>query len=71
MLQDVFCYSVYSDGNNHILKLKFDYIKHHTVIAFPTAIFLKESPEAIAYEITSRNSPDILSKSICVTNKEN
>lgn len=71
MLQDVFCYSVYSDGNNHILKLKFDYIKHHTVIAFPTAIFLKESPEAIAYEITSRNSPDIISRSICVTNKEN
>ena len=47
-------------------KVKFDYIKHHTVIAFPTPIFLQQVPTEIEYTITSQNSPDILSGKILV-----
>ena len=49
-----------------IMKVKFDYIKHHTVIAFPTPIFLQQVPTEIEYTITSQNSPDILSGKILV-----
>lgn len=48
------------------MKVKFDYIKHHTVIAFPTPIFLQQVPTEIEYTITSQNSPDILSGKILV-----
>jgi len=60
----VLCYVIYSDEQNYILKLKFDYIKHHTTVAFPAAIFLKNAPSTIAYKISSRNSADIIRGSI-------
>lgn len=65
-LRDVFCYEIYSDEQNYILKLKFDYIKHHTTVAFPVAIFLKNAPSTISYKISSRNSADVLSGDISV-----
>ena len=60
MLEDIFCYTVYSDEQHDIIKLKFDYIKHHTAIAFPTGILLKRIPNTVQYEITSRNCADII-----------
>lgn len=58
-LADVFCYSVYSKGENYVVKLNIDYLKHHTAVAFPTVIMLKDTIEEIPYKITSKNSPDI------------
>lgn len=40
-LNDVFCYSIYSSGDNYIAKLKVDYIKHNTTVAFPSILFVK------------------------------
>ena len=40
-LNDVFCYSIYSSGDNYIVKLKVDYIKHNTTVAFPSVLFVK------------------------------
>lgn len=67
-LLNVFCYDCYFDEPNYILKLKFDYIKHHTTVAFPTAIFLKSTADSISYTITSRNSADIIHGTINIVN---
>ena len=66
-LADVFCYSCFDEGEKYIVKLKFDYIKHNTTIAFPSVIFLKETLESIPYTITSKNSPKVISGEIKIT----
>lgn len=66
-LADVFCYSCFDEGEKYIVKLKFDYIKHNTIIAFPSVIFIKEPFEAIPYTITSKNSPEVVSGEIKIT----
>lgn len=65
-LEDVFCYDVYVEGNECIVKLKFDYIKHHTTVSFPAAILLKEKVASIPYTITSKNSADIIEGELVV-----
>ena len=59
-LRSIFCYSIYREGEQYVLRLKFDYIKHHTAVAFPTPIFVKRAPNEIVYEITSKNSSDVI-----------
>lgn len=59
-LKDIFCYSIYSSGDNYIVKLKVDYIKHNTTVAFPSVLFVKEEFAEIPYQITSKNNSDIV-----------
>lgn len=66
-LADVFCYSCFDEGEKYVVKLKFDYIKHNTTIAFPSVIFINEPFEAIPYTITSKNSPDVVFGEIKIT----
>lgn len=65
-ITDIYCYEIFAEKDQCIVKVKFDYIKHHTVIAFPTPIFLQQIPTEIEYTITSQNSPDILSGKLLV-----
>lgn len=65
-IADIYCYEIFAENDQYIVKVKFDYIKHHTVIAFPTPIFLQQIPTEIEYTITSQNSPDILSGKLLV-----
>ena len=65
-LNDVFCYFVYEEGDGYLIKLKFDYIKHHTVVAFPTVLFIQEPTGSIDYTITTKNAPDAVAASIAV-----
>ena len=58
-LGDVFCYSVFEEGDLYIVKLKVEYIKHNTTIAFPSIIFIKDVCSSIDYTITSKNSPEV------------
>lgn len=58
-LNNIFCYSIYPQGDKYIIKLKVDYIKHNTVVAFPTVLFIKEPIEEITYKITSKDNPNI------------
>ena len=60
-------YSCFDEGEEYIVKLKFDYIKHNTTIAFPAIIFINESFKSIPYTITSKNSPEIVSGKIKIT----
>ncbi|MBM6914980.1 hypothetical protein H6B33_06135 [Gemmiger formicilis] len=66
-IADIYCYEIFAEKDRCIMKVKFDYIKHHTVIAFPTPIFLQKAPTEIEYTITSKNSPDILLGKLLVT----
>ena len=66
-LADVFFYSCFDEGENFIVKLNFDYIKHNTTIAFPSVIFIKEPFGSIPYTITSKNSPKVISGEIKIT----
>lgn len=59
-LSDVFHYARYDNGTNYTLKLKIDYIKHHTSVAFPTILLLKGEVSEIPYRITSKNNPNIV-----------
>ena len=59
-MNNIFCYEVYEDSSFYVIKLKFDYIKHHTIIAFPTPLFIKNAPTEILYSITSQNSATII-----------
>ena len=59
-LDDIFCYSIYPSGDNYILKLKVDYIKHNTSVAFPSVLFLTEVITGIPYIITSMSNRDIV-----------
>lgn len=57
-LEDVFCYEVFEDGEEYVIKLKVDHLKYHKTVAFPAALLLKENPEAINYTITSKNTAE-------------
>lgn len=70
-LNSVFCYSIYENGDNYILKLKVDYIKHNTTVAFPTIIFVKGEVDEIPYKITSQNNPDIVEGVLKIKKSEN
>lgn len=59
-LKGVFCYAFYSSENKYIVKLKVDYIKHNTTVAFPTVLFVKNEIVEIPYKITSKNNPDVV-----------
>lgn len=68
-LLNIFPYEVYPDKENYICKLRFDYIKHHTVVAFPTPLLLKGIPKEIMYTITSKNAADVIHGTISVVDK--
>ena len=65
-LEDVFCYEVFEDGVDCVIKLKVDHLKHHKTVAFPAALLLKEKPEVINYTITSKNTAEVISGQISV-----
>lgn len=54
-LNNVFCYSIYSNDDKYIVKLKVDYIKHNTTVAFPSVLFVKDRIIEIPYKITATN----------------
>lgn len=67
-LMDVFNYAVYVSENKYIIKLKVDYIKHNTTVAFPTVLFIKNEITEIPYRITSKNNPNIVEGTLTVQN---
>ena len=59
-LNSIFCYSIYTNDDNYIVKLKVDYIKHNTTVAFPSILFIKDEIFEIPYKISSKNNPNIV-----------
>ena len=54
-----FEYTFYKEDDHVSLKLSVDYIKHHTAVAFPAVIFVKQDISSISYTISSKKLPDI------------
>ncbi len=65
-LDNIFCYDIFDDGTYFVVKLKFDYLKHHTAVSFPAAVPLRHKPETIRYTITSKNSAEIITEELLV-----
>lgn len=49
---------IFDNGEYYIAKLKFDYIKHNTAVAFPSVILLHHELKEIPYVITSKHSAE-------------
>ena len=69
-LNDVFCYQNYEQGDSYVVKLKIDYIKHHTNIAFPSVFFVRGIDCEIPYSITSKHNPRIAEGTIKIINEQ-
>lgn len=67
---DVFCYSIYPDNDKFIIKLKVDYIKHNTTVAFPSILFINGIISEIPYKITSKNNPNVMEGILKVSTAE-
>lgn len=67
-LNRVFSYSIYPDEDKYIIKLKVDYIKHNTTVAFPSILFIKDEFPEIPYTITSKNNPDVVKGALKISN---
>ncbi len=65
-LNDLFDYKRYQNSACIIIKLKVDYVKQHTSIAFPSKLFVRESLKRIAYKITSKHGPEIIEGTLTV-----
>lgn len=61
---DALKYEIFVKENTIILKIHFDYLKHNSVVAFPSPILLKEIPKLLKYKIKSKYFPDIVSGTI-------
>lgn len=59
-LKDALWYDVYEDRDDYVLKVKFDYLKHNTTASFPAVVLVKDRASEIKYEITSKNSPNVI-----------
>ena len=53
-------YDTYILGDKYILKVKFDYIKHNSSIAFPVVLLFNDMIDKIEYTITSRNCIEVI-----------
>ncbi len=58
-MENVFCYSVFTQGACKVVKLKFDYVKHNTIVAFPTPLFITADVKSVSYKITSKHNPAV------------
>ena len=58
-LENIFEYTFYKEDDHVSLKLSVDYIKHHTAVAFPTVIFVKQDISSIPYTISSKKLQDV------------
>ena len=54
-LSSAFEYEFFLEGNTVVVKLHVDYIKHNTVVAFPSVIFVSERLSQFDYSIKSKN----------------
>lgn len=66
-LSDAFGFDVYLTDENYIVKIKFDYIKHNTSVAFPAIILLFDDISEIPYTITSKHCAEKVNGTILVT----
>lgn len=68
-INDTFYYDVFEQGNDRIIKIKFDYIKQHTSTSFPSIVFVKDGLKSITYRISSKHNSEIVEGIISTANE--
>ena len=68
-LERIFCYEHFSKDDCDIFKFHINYIKHNTTMAFPSVLTLKEVPESIEYEISSKFVANIVKGKIEISSE--
>lgn len=56
--ENIFYYKPFDGADNDILTFHIDYLKHHTVMAFPSVLLFNKVPPYIEYEIRSKRLPE-------------
>lgn len=68
-LDRIFCYGFFSKDDCDIFTFHINYLKHNTTMAFPSVLILKEVPESIEYEISSKFVADIVKGKIEISSE--
>lgn len=55
-LENAFEYAFFEDGEDIIVKLHIDYLKHNTAVAFPTVLFVSKELSSFSYTIRSKQN---------------
>lgn len=63
-LNRIFCYEYYQRDDVDILIFHINYLKHNTVMAFPSVLVFKEIPDSIDYEISSKYIEEVVKGTI-------
>jgi len=57
-LDNIFIYDYYEEGDEMILKFHIDYLKHNTIAAFPSIIFVRDNNFEINFVLKSKHYKD-------------
>lgn len=68
--EDALGYEMYNNDNAVVIKLRMDYIKHNSIVAFPAPVLLKKIPSVVKYEIRSRYIAEVITGAIEVIMRE-
>ena len=68
-IASAFEYEFFLEGDTVVVKLHFDYIKHNTVIAFPSVLFVSEQLSQFDYSIRSKNLETETSGTIIISER--
>ena len=68
-LERIFCYDYFSKEDCDIITFHINYLKHNTAMAFPSVLVLKDVPESIEYEISSKFVANIVKGKIEISNE--
>jgi hypothetical protein len=68
-LERIFCYEYFSKDECDIFTFHINYLKHNTAMAFPSVLVLKEVPESIEYEISSKFVANIVKGKIEISSE--
>lgn len=60
-IEEVFCYDVFEKSEEDVVTFHIDYLKHNTIMAFPSFLIFRKVPGIIRYEISSKHIPKIIS----------
>ncbi len=65
-IEQLFCYTTFSDGQYDILSFNIPYLKQNTNMGLPSVLVFNDLPQVIGFEIRSKYLPNIVKNSIKV-----
>jgi len=60
VINNLCCFELFEKEDEDIILIHVSYLKHHTSVAFPSALVFTSAPESIEYEITSKHTADVI-----------